>query len=53
MRTGSKGNEPNWKVIAIAGIAIAAIVGFIVAPMEAYAFIAGSAIIGAMAIDEA
>lgn len=39
MRTGSKGNEPNWKVIAIAAIVIATVAGFIVAPVDAYPWI--------------
>lgn len=52
MQTGNKSNEPNWKVIAIAAIAMATVVGFIVTPVDAYPWIGMGAAIGAMAIDE-
>lgn len=52
MRTGSNGKDPNWKVLGIAGVVIAGIVGMIVAPAEAYAFIAGGVVLAVMAIDE-
>lgn len=53
MRTGNKNETPNWKPLAIAAIAIAAVVGFIAAPMEAYPWIAMGVFLGAMAVDEA
>lgn len=40
MRSGSKGEGPDWKTLGIAAACIGAIAGFMFAPVEAYAFIA-------------